>query len=114
MPEAMTPDCKSVHGKVPGPKEHLLCAKHGHVVDIKTKQIIAKTLDEYKKLHHPQKMKPKPMKTDCKSVHGQVPAPRSICSAPSMGMCSTSRPSTSSLTISTSTKRRSDITRNAR
>lgn len=76
MPEAMKPDCKPVHGKVPGPKEHLLCEKHGHVVDIKTKQIIAKTLEEYRKLHQPQKMKPEPMKADCKPVHGKVPGPK--------------------------------------
>lgn len=45
----MKPDCAPVHGKVPGPAEHLLCSKHGHIVDIKAKRIIAKSVDEYKK-----------------------------------------------------------------
>ena len=82
MAEPMKADCKPVHGKVPGPAEHLLCSTHGHVVDIKAKQIIAKNLDEYKKLHHPQKMKPEPMKADCAPVHGKVPGPKEhlLCS----------------------------------
>lgn len=44
----MLPDCKPVKGKVPGPAEHLLCATHGHVVDVKEKKIIAVNLDQYK------------------------------------------------------------------
>lgn len=50
LPQPMLPDCKPIRGKVPGPAEHLLCAKHGHVVDIKTKMIIAHSVDEYKKM----------------------------------------------------------------
>jgi hypothetical protein len=45
---AMLPDCKPIKGKVPGPAEHLLCATHGHVLDVKAKKIIATTLDQYK------------------------------------------------------------------
>jgi hypothetical protein len=46
--DAMLPDCKPVKGKVPGPAQHLLCATHGHVLDIKEKKIIAISLDQYK------------------------------------------------------------------
>jgi hypothetical protein len=49
VPGPMLPDCTPVKGKVPGPAEHLMCSKHGHVVDISTKKIIARTLDDYKK-----------------------------------------------------------------
>lgn len=45
---AMLPDCKPVKGKVPGPAQHLLCATHGHVIDIKEKKIIAISLEQYK------------------------------------------------------------------
>jgi hypothetical protein len=51
IPGPMWTDCSPVHGKVPGPPEHLLCSKHGHIVDIKKKQIIAKDLYEYKSLY---------------------------------------------------------------
>jgi hypothetical protein len=44
----MLPDCKPVKGKVPGPKHHLLCAAHGHVLDIKARKIIAISLEQYK------------------------------------------------------------------
>jgi hypothetical protein len=47
LPQPMLPDCKVVHGKVPGPSNHLLCATHGHVVDATAHTIIAHTLDEY-------------------------------------------------------------------
>jgi hypothetical protein len=46
--DAMLPDCKPVKGKVPGPAQHLLCATHGHVLDIKEKKIIAISLEQYK------------------------------------------------------------------
>jgi hypothetical protein len=45
---AMLPDCKPVKGKVPGPAEHLLCATHGHVLDVKERKIIAISLEQYK------------------------------------------------------------------
>ena len=45
---AMLPDCKPVKGKVPGPAQHLLCATHGHILDIKEKKIIAISLEQYK------------------------------------------------------------------
>ena len=46
----MASDCKPVHGQVPGPAEHLLCQTHGHILDVKTGQIIAASLEEYKRL----------------------------------------------------------------
>lgn len=46
-PYPMPADCKIVHGKVKGPASHALCGKHGHVVDTKTRMVIARSLDEY-------------------------------------------------------------------
>ena len=51
LPSPMLPDCDPVHGKVPGPANHLLCAKHHHVVDVEAKTIIAHSLAEYVKAH---------------------------------------------------------------
>ncbi|HEY1505903.1 MAG TPA: hypothetical protein VGF92_16475 [Stellaceae bacterium] len=51
LPQPMQADCAVVHGKVPGPKNHLLCAKHGHIVDIDTKTIIAHSVSDYQKQH---------------------------------------------------------------
>jgi hypothetical protein len=48
-PRPMQPDCKPVHGKVPGPRNHLLCSVHNHVVDVGDQTIIANSLDDYKK-----------------------------------------------------------------
>ena len=45
--QAMTPDCKPVHGKVKGPANHLLCGTHGHILDITAKTIIAANIKEY-------------------------------------------------------------------
>src|ERR1051326_2258903 len=45
----MQPDCRPVRGKVPGPVNHLLCATHGHVLDVNARIIIANSLAEYKK-----------------------------------------------------------------
>jgi hypothetical protein len=47
---AMGPDCNPVRGHVPGPAEHLLCQTHGHIVDISTGQIIAASLETYKRM----------------------------------------------------------------
>jgi hypothetical protein len=44
----MLPDCKPIKGKVPGPAHHLLCATHGHVLDVKNEKIIALSLEQYK------------------------------------------------------------------
>jgi hypothetical protein len=45
--DAMSPNCKPVRGKVKGPEHHLLCATHGHVLDMKAKKVIAKDLEDY-------------------------------------------------------------------
>ncbi len=58
LPSPMLPDCKIVHGKVPGPKNHLLCEKHGHVVDIDQKMIIAQSVADYCKSHPAAKATP--------------------------------------------------------
>jgi hypothetical protein len=46
-PFPMPADCKIVHGKVKGPPNHALCGKHGHVVDTKTRMVIAKDIAMY-------------------------------------------------------------------
>ena len=51
IPRPMPDGIKVVHGKVPGPKNHLLTEPDGFVVDVDAKQIIANSLDEYKKTH---------------------------------------------------------------
>ncbi|MGD0431229.1 MAG: hypothetical protein ABSA58_09065, partial [Acetobacteraceae bacterium] len=74
---AMLPDCKPVKGKVPGPAEHLLCATHGHVLDIKEKKIIAISLEQDKS----QKMgsaKPKPAAPPAEAA----PPPPTAAAAP--------------------------------
>jgi hypothetical protein len=47
LPHAMVPDCRLEHGKVKGPKNHLLCSTHGHVVDTDKKQVIARSIPDY-------------------------------------------------------------------
>ena len=49
VPRPMEADCKPEHGYVPGPKNHLLCATHGHVVDTDTGNIIAESVAAYLK-----------------------------------------------------------------
>src|SRR5262249_24393759 len=51
LPVPMLPDCKVVRGKVPGPKHHVLCGTHGHVLDEEAKQIIAHSIGEYVHTH---------------------------------------------------------------
>jgi len=48
VPRPMPKDCKLVPGKIKnGPKQHVLCGKHGHVINTKTKEVIANTLADY-------------------------------------------------------------------
>jgi hypothetical protein len=47
IPRPMQPDCKVVHGKVPGPANHVMCGTHGHILDTSAKQIIANDLADY-------------------------------------------------------------------
>ena len=53
--DAMRPDCEIVRNKVPGPKHHVLCATHRHILDETTKTIIAADLAEYKQKFPPPK-----------------------------------------------------------
>jgi hypothetical protein len=76
--EKMTPQCKTVQGKVPGPANYLLCTTHNHIVDTKTKTVIAKNLAEYKATTLSAAMKKlagkgEKMKPDCKPVAGKLP-----------------------------------------
>jgi hypothetical protein len=74
---AMLPDCKPIKGKVPGPAEHLLCATHGHVLDVKAKKIIATTLDQYKSqgLGKPGAAHPAPAAPPAATPSAAVPPP---------------------------------------
>jgi len=45
--QRMRTDCKPVHGKCPGPKNHVLCAEHGHVLDTDSGMIIASSVADY-------------------------------------------------------------------
>jgi hypothetical protein len=45
----MQSDCHPVRDKAPGPHNHQLCAKHGHIVDIGKRMIIAESVLDYKK-----------------------------------------------------------------
>jgi hypothetical protein len=47
VPRPMETDCKPQHGYVPGPKNHLLCATHGHVIDTDAGTIIAESVASY-------------------------------------------------------------------
>ncbi len=49
VPRPMETDCKPEHGYVPGPKNHLLCATHGHVIDTAAGTIIAESVASYVK-----------------------------------------------------------------
>jgi hypothetical protein len=49
VPRPMEGDCNPVHGQVPGPKNHLFCSTHGHVVDTDQKVIIANSIAAYVK-----------------------------------------------------------------
>ena len=51
VPRPADADCHPVHGKVPGPKNHLLCSVHLYVVDTDTNQVIANSLADYQAAH---------------------------------------------------------------
>ena len=48
LPQRIAPDCEIVRGKVPGPKNFVLCKTHGHVMDTNLNMVIAHTVDEFK------------------------------------------------------------------
>ncbi len=48
LPQPMAPDCEIVRGKVPGPKNLVLCKTHGHVLDTDTQMVIAHSVEEFK------------------------------------------------------------------
>jgi hypothetical protein len=75
LPRPMQPDCVPDPGKIDGPKDHVLCKTHGHVLNLRTKMIIANTPAQYT-VRHPL---PRPMESDCKPVAGKLPyAPDNI------------------------------------
>jgi hypothetical protein len=47
LPQPMASSCKPQSGKVKGPKNHVLCTTHQHVIDIETKMVIAHSVEEY-------------------------------------------------------------------
>jgi hypothetical protein len=56
VPRPIEADCKPEHGYVPGPKNHLLCATHGHVIDTDQGTIIAESVASYVKQGVPSVM----------------------------------------------------------
>jgi hypothetical protein len=73
----ITPDCKPRRGMVDGPKNHVLCATHGHVYDEDTGQILADSIADYDA--QPEHKVPRPQAPDCKPVRGKMPkAPANI------------------------------------
>ena len=76
LPQPMLPDCKPVHGQVPGPKNFVLCAMHGHILDTDKKLIVAHTLKEFEAQHPGMGKLPAPMLPDCAIVRGKVPGPK--------------------------------------
>jgi uncharacterized membrane protein len=50
LPQPMAADCAVVRGKVPGPKNHVLCGSHYHVLDTDAQTVIAHSVEEYKQL----------------------------------------------------------------
>ncbi len=70
LPAPMLPDCVPQPDRIAGPKEHVLCKTHGHVLDLKAKTIIAHTVAEYDALYPV----PRPMEADCKVERGLIPA----------------------------------------
>jgi hypothetical protein len=64
------PDCTPKPNAVDGPKNHVLCAKHGHVYDSYTGEIIADTLQAY----DAARPLPRPAEPDCRPIDNQLPA----------------------------------------
>jgi hypothetical protein len=73
--QKIQPDCRPKPGFVDGPKNHVLCATHGHVMDTKAGIIIAASVKDYDAQHSvPRKMDP-----DCQPIPGKMPkAPKNI------------------------------------
>ncbi len=66
--------CKLVHNQVDGPKNHVLCSVHGHVVDSDASTVVAASIDEYHKIYWIGR----PI-TDCQPDPGKLPhAPKNI------------------------------------
>lgn len=66
--------CKLVPNQVDGPKNHMLCSVHGHVVDSDASTVVATSIDEYHKTYWIGR----PI-TDCQPDPGKLPhAPKNI------------------------------------
>jgi hypothetical protein len=76
LPQPMQPDCKIVRGQVPGPKNFVLCAMHGHILDLDKKLIVARDLKEFEAQHPEYGKLPVPMLPDCVIVRDKVPGPK--------------------------------------
>ena len=51
FPQPMAPDCHPVHGKVPGPKNFVLCSTHNHILDTDKNVIVAADVKGFLALH---------------------------------------------------------------
>jgi hypothetical protein len=76
LPRPMEHDCKVVHGRVPGPKNFVLCATHKHILDTDKKQIIAEDLNAFNAAHPELGKLPVAMMADCVIVRDKVPGPK--------------------------------------
>jgi hypothetical protein len=50
LPQPMAANCEIGREKIAGSTNHALCETHGHIIDTDTKQVVAHTLDEFKKM----------------------------------------------------------------
>jgi hypothetical protein len=75
LPQPMQPDCKVVRGQVPGPDNFVLCAMHGHILDIDKEVIVAHNLKDFEAQHPEYGKLPVPMLPDCVIVRNKVPGP---------------------------------------
>jgi hypothetical protein len=76
LPRPMEHDCKIVRGRVPGPKNFVLCATHKHILDTDKKQIIAEDVNAFNAAHPEFGKLPVAMMADCVIVRDKVPGPK--------------------------------------
>ncbi len=50
LPQPMGGNCEIGHAKIAGFPKHALCETHGHIIDTESGQVVAHTLDEFKKM----------------------------------------------------------------
>jgi hypothetical protein len=77
-------DCVPLPGHVKGPAEHQLCRTHGHVIDIKKRVVVAKSVADYLRGLNGDPVEPELLPArrgaaigyDCLPIAGHVPGPK--------------------------------------